>query len=121
MTATLTGDVLLLAIGPRATWQTTGPVGLVLAGAMLCEAAMAGQPILPEVTGSMRPAQLTRLVEALAPEAVTRCAGPLVAGGLVAPLEIVTLWVFRRTGYDVLAWEARGAAARRLRGALTPG
>ncbi|MDX6245713.1 MAG: Golgi phosphoprotein 3 [Frankiales bacterium] len=121
MAATLSGDVLLLAIGPRATFQTVGPVGLVLAGALLCESAMAGWPILPESNGPRRAKELTALVEGLAPAAVDRCAAPLEADGVIARLEHVTLRVFRRNGYQMIAWEPRQDAARRLVSALTPG
>lgn len=66
MPTTLSGDVLRLAIGSRATFRTVGPVGLVLAGALLCESAMAGWPILPESNGAGRAKELTALVEGLA-------------------------------------------------------
>jgi uncharacterized membrane protein YgcG len=88
---------------------------------MLCESAMAGWPILPEETGPRRPARLTALVEGLAPAAVNRCARPLVTAGVIAPLEHMTLRVFSRNGYQVLAWEPRQLAAQRLLSALTPG
>jgi uncharacterized membrane protein YgcG len=118
MDPTLAGDVLLLATGARARWTTKGRVETVLAGALLCTEVLHGARLSWLPPGRPRRKELRRLVERRALTARDEVAGPLVAAGVLAPLEHRLLGVVVRRGFAVLDRRSWADAEGRLRTAL---
>jgi uncharacterized membrane protein YgcG len=121
VTPSLSSDVLLLALGPRATFRTSGPVGPVLAGALLCEVLLDGRPLPPSSAGGWSMTGITGEVQRLAETSVARCAEPLLVAGAIGPYDGRALGLFPRRGYQILDAAALSGASARLTAALTPG
>ena len=122
MRLALADEVLLLAVDDAARYRTRGPVGIVLSGALLAEAVLAGAPDpLGLAPGKLRRRRLASLVGQHADDALGHVAGRLCAAGVLAPVTHKVLGFFPRHGHrvldPVLPWEA----AQRLRAALVPG
>ncbi len=116
MQCTLAADVLLLAVGDRATYLTKGPVAPVVAAAVFCDRILSGCPTAPP------PGVALEHVFAEGGEPyVAETAETLRRVGLLEPYEHRTLGLFaRRQGHRVLRPEAREAALSRLRNGLYP-
>ncbi|MDP9431591.1 MAG: GPP34 family phosphoprotein [Actinomycetota bacterium] len=115
-------DLFLLGVGERSKFRTWGAVGTAVSGALLCEKALAGEHLLPELPPSRgRRRALQRLIDRRAIDALNQVADPLCAAGAVRPSEEKWLRMFARRGYTVLDTPAQEAALHRLRAAITPG
>lgn len=121
MTASLSSDVLLLALGERANYLTNGPVQPVLAGALLCEELLAGRPLPPMAAARTYQGQLLAELPRLGRVALSRAAEPLLHDGTIQPYTYRLLKVFSRDGFRVTDRAALLAARQRLQSALTPG
>ena len=121
MEPSLPADVLLLAVGDRGKFRTTGDAGTVLAGALLCSEAMAGA-WLPESSSTKgRRKDVERLIKDRSTTALEEVSRPLCLAGVLAPLEHRVLGIFPRRGFVVLDAEARRKGEQRLLAALAPG
>ncbi len=126
MPASLTSDLLLLALDDRARYRTRGAPGVPLAAAELVEWVLAGRPVPalvhdPAESPGRRRRRLEALLRAERGPALDRVAGRLEHERAITPAEHRVLGLFPRRGYAVVDWRAREAAVRRLQDALRVG
>lgn len=116
--STPASDLLLLAVGPRAGWTGRGPIGIALAGGLLCEQLLAAGPRILLPPGRRHLVRHLLDQEVVATAAV---AAHLCTAGVLEPAEYRVLRVFPRRGYAVRHESSRADAVQRLRYGLVPG
>lgn len=115
----LAAQLLLLAVGDRARFTTTGDVRPLVAAATLADEVLAGRPLVTVVAGPDQLQDHLRGPEAEA--ALQATAAALVRAGRLRPHAHRVLGLFPRQGFAVTDPAARTHVTQHVVAALVPG